>query len=379
MSNFMKNNMCGAEENLRRMAYPVLDVDLQAVRENAAVMTSLCADHGIDVAGVIKFSDGDLDIVKAYSDGGCRQIASSRTVHLKRIKQAMPEIRTMLIRIPMISEVEEAVQWSDISLNSEERVLQALDEAAGKYGRVHGVVLMQDVGDRREGIYGRDKVVELALSVEREMKHLHLAGIGASFACASGVLPDWDNLSELAGTAAQIESAIGRKLEIVSGGSSITLTLLACGKPIPPGINHLRIGGAIANPMGIRKNRGVHIEGMREDAFRLTAEIVEVADKPSAPAGARKNWAGQTIECEDRGIRRRALVALGSQDIGDPKQLIPQDAGMEIVGGSSDHTIIDVTDSARDLAPGDTITFRTYYMPMLYCFATRHVAIRHQR
>ncbi len=94
---------------------------------------------------------------------------------------------------------------------------------------------MQDVGDRREGIYGRDKVVELALSVEREMKHLHLAGIGAPFACASGVLPDWDNLSELAGTAAQIESAIGRKLEIVSGGSSITLTLLACGKPIPPG------------------------------------------------------------------------------------------------------------------------------------------------
>ena len=28
--------------------------------------------------------------------------------------------------------------------------------------------------------------------------------------------------------------------------------------------------------------------------------------------------------------------------------------------------------------PGDTISFRAFYMPLLYCFATRHVNIVHQ-
>lgn len=67
--------------------YPVLKVDLDAVRTNARVVCELCAGEGIEVAGVIKFSDGDLAIAQAYSSGGCRQIASSRTVHLKRIKE----------------------------------------------------------------------------------------------------------------------------------------------------------------------------------------------------------------------------------------------------------------------------------------------------
>ena len=95
---------------MSEMKYPILDVDLAAVEENARTMCKLCAGRGLDVAGVIKFSDGDLKIAKAYADGGCKQIASSRTIHLKEIKTAYPDITTMLIRIPMMSEVEEVVQ-----------------------------------------------------------------------------------------------------------------------------------------------------------------------------------------------------------------------------------------------------------------------------
>ena len=91
----------------RYRKYPVLEADLEAVRNNAEVMCRFCGERGISVAGVTKFSDGDLKIAKAYHDGGCSQIASSRTVQLKKIKKAMPEIETMLIRIPMISEAEE--------------------------------------------------------------------------------------------------------------------------------------------------------------------------------------------------------------------------------------------------------------------------------
>lgn len=145
-----------------KLRYPILDVDLGVIRNNASVMTNLCRRRGIDVAGVIKFSDGDLQIARAYHEGGCRQIASSRTVHLRRIKEAMPEVTTMLIRIPMPSEAVDVVRWCDLSLNSEESVLRALNEAAGKHDVVHGVVLMLDVGDRREGVYGEDRLLEMA-------------------------------------------------------------------------------------------------------------------------------------------------------------------------------------------------------------------------
>ena len=51
--------------------YPVLKVDLNKIKHNASVMTSFCIGRGISVAGVIKFSDGSLEIAKAYHDGGC--------------------------------------------------------------------------------------------------------------------------------------------------------------------------------------------------------------------------------------------------------------------------------------------------------------------
>ena len=362
--------------DLKHPVYPVLDVDLAVIKENAQVICTLCAARGITVAGVVKFSDGDFAITRAYADGGCEQIASSRTIHLERIKEADPEITTMLIRIPMLSEADRVVQCCDISLNSEESVLRRLNEAAREHDKVHSVVLMQDVGDRREGVYGRERLIQFALLVEKELKNLYLMGIGASFACVSGVLPDWDNLSDLAESAAQIEKLIGRKLEVVSGGSSISLTMVATGAPIPSGINHLRIGGAIANPIGMRVNRGVVIDGMREDAFKLTAEIVEVGEKPSPPGGSRKNWSGNIIEFEDKGVRKRAIAAVGSQDIGDCSQLIPRDPGVEVIAGSSDHTVLDVTESEREWKPGDTVSFSMFYMPLLQCFSTSHVAMR---
>lgn len=189
------------------------------------------------------------------------------------------------------------------------------------------------------------------------------------------MLPDQDNLSELADAAIAIETAIGRELEIVSGDSSITLTMLASGVPLPDKINHLRIGGSIANPMAIRQNRGVVIDGMREDTFTLTAEVVEVETKPPTAQGSGKNWAGQMVEREDRGTRTRAIIALGSQDIGDCKQLVPLNKNIEVIAGSSDHTVLDISEYKNEYSCGDVIDFRLYYMGLLYCFSTRHVRV----
>ena len=123
--------------------------------------------------------------------------------------------------------------------------------------------------------------------------------------------------------------------------------------------NHLRLGGSIANPMNMRIGRGLTFPDTREDTLRLTAEIVEIHEKASAPKGAStKNWAGQTVERVDKGRRLRAILAVGSQDVGDASVMIPELDGVEVVGHSSDHTIVDVSDTGRIWQSGDTLTFK---------------------
>ena len=155
------------------------------------------------------------------------------------------------------------------------------------------------------------------------------------------------------------------------------MTLLANGIELPEGINHIRVGGFIANPRTMREIRGVTLDGMCEDTFTLTAEIVEIQDKPSPVGSSGKNWAGQEIKVEDKGVRRRAILAIGSQDISSAATLHPLDEGIEFIGNSSDHTLFDITDSPKDWKVGDVMTFTVYYMNLLYSFATEHVNIKY--
>ena len=59
--------------------------------------------------------------------------------------------------------------------------------------------------------------------------------------------------------------------------------------------------------------------------------------------------------------------------MGDASGLIPVEPGIEIVGNSSDHTILDVTDTCRTWHTGDTVTFKLRYSPMLRAFSGKHV------
>ena len=359
--------------------YPALTVNLDAMRQNAQVLCDLCGKNNISVAGVIKFSDGDLQVAKAYADGGCAQLAVSRAKHLQAIKEAFPKKETFLTRGPTRGDLEATAKYADLSLHSDPDVLRLLNEEAGKWGTRPGIILMLDVGDLREGVDNIPELVELAALCE-SLPNLCLRGVGTNHACLNGVLPTWENLTFLIDGAEAVEQAIGRKLDIISGGSSINLLLLRDGvNKMPPRINHLRLGGSIANPMNIRLGRGLTFDGLREDSVSLTAEIVEIHEKASAPKGeSTKNWAGQVVQQVDKGRRMRAILALGSQDISDAKTLIPLDEGVEIIGCSSDHTIVDVTDTGKEWKSGDTLTFKVRYSNMLYAFTGDHISIEYQ-
>ena len=360
--------------------FPVMDINLDAIESNARVYCDLCGRNGISVAGVIKFSDGDLQIAKAYRDGGCAQLAVSRAKHLQQLKEAFPETETLLTRSPMRCELEATARYADLSLHSDPNVLLELQKEAEKWNATPGIILMIDVGDLREGVDSIAELVELAKLCEA-LPNLRLRGIGTSHACLNGILPNEESLSFFVEAAEAVERAIGRQLEILSGGSSINLLLLRDGiNRMPARINHLRLGGSIANPMNMRIGRDLTFPGTREDTLRLTAEIVEIHEKASAPKGvSTKNWAGQTVERVDKGRRLRAILAVGSQDVGDASVMIPELEGVEMVGYSSDHTIVDITDSSIPRKSGDTLSFKVRYANMLYSFAGEHVNIAYHR
>lgn len=360
---------------LREPRYPQLEVNLAGIRQNARAVTGYCTQRGITACGVIKFADGDLRVARAYYQGGCRQLASSRLPHLSAIRRALPKAQTVLLRLPMLAEVDEVVRWCDWSVHSQRETLERLQNAAAVQGKTHGVVLLLDVGDLREGVPTPAALYKLAMAVEREMPHLHLLGVGSTFTCFGSILPDRENLGVLLAAAKEIERGIGRRLEIISGGSSSSLALLQSAG-MPSGVNHLRIGGAIANPRAARLTRGIAIPGMCEGTFTLRAEVIEVEQKPSKPYGQTSvNWTGKAVKFADRGLRRRAILALGSQDIGDAGRLMARDEGVSVLGCSSDHTILDVQDSGRVWQVGDIAAFDLFYAPLLQIFSTRHVQI----
>ncbi len=124
---------------------------------------------------------------------------------------------------------------------------------------------------------------------------------------------------------------------------------------MPKEINHLRLGESIV--LGRNVLDRSPWPGTRQDTFRLLAEVVELERKPSMPIGDRgQNAFGETTEYVDRGIRLRAICNLGRQDA-VIDGLEPEDAGITIVGGSSDHLILDVEDAppARRAGPGDRL------------------------
>ena len=144
------------------MQTPCLHIDLGKIEHNARRIVGLCRRHGIDVAGVTKVTCGHPGVARAMLRGGVGTIADSRLENLRRLRADGVGARLMLLRVPPLSQVEAVVQGADISLNSELAVLAALSGAALQQGRVHDVILMVDLGDRREGILPRQAAIELA-------------------------------------------------------------------------------------------------------------------------------------------------------------------------------------------------------------------------
>ncbi len=341
------------------MAGPSIAIDLEAIAHNAHVLSERCRAHGITIAGVTKAVCGSPMVARAMLRGGVAGLADSRLDNIARLRRNGINAPIMMLRIPSISEADEVVRLCDASLNSEIAALRALDQAAVQQGAVHDVIVMLEMGDRREGVSAEElpRVCEVAMRAEG----LALAGIGANFMCTSGVLPSRDKLASLAMQAEAIEQRFGVTLRYVSGGNTANLPTLDSDPP-PAKINHLRLGASLL--LGENVRTGGTLAGLRDDAFTLEAELIEIKTKPSLPEGEIGTDAfGETPVFADKGERVRGIVNLGRVD--SPFQgLKPRAADIEIVAASSDHLIVDLTHAPR-FAVGDRLAFGLSYAALV--------------
>lgn len=346
--------------------FPRLEINLNKLYHNTIKVKELCDTEEISIAGVIKLTHGMKEIAETMIKGGCKYIATSRMNQIKKLKEIGIDKPLMLIRIPMISEVADIITYADISLNSEKETLSKLNEEAEKQGKIHKVIIMMDLGDLREGVFEEEEIINLASWVEKELSNIHLYGIGTNLGCYGAIVPTEVNLGKLCLVAEKIEGVIGRSLDIISGGATSSLTLLKDGK-MPKRVNNLRIGEGILVARDLDEIWEYDIADLYKDAFVLKAEVIEVKDKPSHPIGKIFIDAFcNTPTYDDRGIRRRALLGVGKQDLVNVDALKPMDSAIQIIGGSSDHLIIDVEDCKTQYKVGDIIEFNLAYQNILY-------------
>ncbi|MFR7985531.1 MAG: alanine/ornithine racemase family PLP-dependent enzyme, partial [Clostridia bacterium] len=235
----------------------------------------------------------------------------------------------------------------------------------------HKVVLMIDLGDLREGIfYQNETEIFAAAELVLKLEHLELYGIAVNLTCYGAIIPKHDNLSLLCQWAEKIENKFGIRLQMISGGNSSSIYLIERGE-LPEKINNLRLGESFL--LGNDTAYGTKLPGTTDDALILEAQIVELKEKPSLPVGeVGVDAFGQKPHYEDRGIIKRAIIAIGRQDT-DPDSMEPLDKGVDILGASSDHMILDVTKSEIPYKVGDIVSFKLGYGGMLACATSPYV------
>ena len=284
-------------------------------------------------------------------------IGDSRIENIEAMRRAKVQASMTLIRSPMLSHVDQVVTHADVSLNTELEVIRALSSAAQTAGRTHGIVLMIELGDLREGIMPAD--IENAVRETLRCPNVVIKGIGTNLACRSGVSPDEKNMAELSALADSIDATFGPMLGIVSGGNSANLEWALSGADTGR-INDLRLGESIL--LGRETLHRRPIDGLHTDAITLIAEVIESKTKPSQPWGEIAQTAfGTAPSATDRGHISQAILALGKQDT-DPAGLHPP-PGISILGASSDHLVVE--SGADRLALGAEVAFQVNYSALI--------------
>ena len=343
--------------------YPKLFVNLKAIGENYLKIKKECETSRIELIPVVKVVRGDRNIVRTLHSLGANVIADSRIKNIIDYKDI--KVKKLLLRSPSFSEIDSVVELTDYSLETEMVTIEKIASSCKKNGKKHGVIVMVEVGELREGLMPED-VVPFVKKIT-SFSNIEFLGLGTNTTCFSGIIPDNKNLKVLYDLKLKIEEE-GIKVKILSGGGTNLLRMI-WNKKIPDFINQIRVGEGIF--LGVDAIKREPLSGLRQDTFRLDTELIEVKKKPSLPWGERtKDAFEEAVEFKDEGIMIRGIASIGRQDI--ILSGIKEDESIKIIGASSDHMVLNLNKSPS-LKVGDIISFRLNYAGVLSSFTSPYV------
>ena len=342
------------------MVLPRVIIDIPKVVYNFQSIQRLCRQMGVVLTGVVKGIAGDFKIVEALVAVGLKELGDSRIENLERFS-VFPEVNRVLLRMPGLNGLDRVVRFTDISLNAEPEAIAALD----RLGVRHRILLMLDLGDRREGVL--ESEINGVARFCKDLSNIEVIGVGANFSCFAGVKPGPEKLKALVNIAAVLKDEFHLPVQYVSGGNSSSLPMLYSGTLIP-GINHLRIGEGIL--LGRETLTGRLLPNLFSDAFLVEAEVLQSQWKP-ARADGETGWdaLGRKPEIPEVEDGFRTLVNLGQQDT-PLSGLTPLEPGIRILGGSSDYLVLA---SERRLRVGSILHFSPNYWSLLALMTSPYV------
>jgi ornithine racemase len=347
----------------------------EKLKHNYTFLNTLFKERNIEWGVVTKLLCGNTIYLKEVINLGAREMHDSRISNLKEIKKLDPNIQTSYIKPPSKRNIEQIVKFADVSFNTEIYTIQMLSEEAKRQNKNHGIIIMIEMGDLREGVLGEELLsfYEQVFSLE----NIEIRGIGTNLNCLSGVMPTQDKLIQLSLYKQLIEAKFNVKIPWVSGGTSVAIPLMLKNAR-PMAVNHFRVGEALFFAKDLFT--GETIDGMHDDVFRLYAEIIEITEKPNNPTGELgENVAGNVYEVnEDVDLSEtslRAILDFGLLDM-QPQYLTPTDESITIIDSSSDMTVIDISNSKKKYKVGDLVTFNLQYMGALYLLNSDYIEKR---
>lgn len=343
--------------------YPKLFINLKAIGENYLKIKKKCELSGIELVPVVKVVRGDENVVRTLVSLGANVIADSRIKNIINYKDI--KVRKLLLRSPSFSEIDSAVELTDYSLESELKTIEKIALSCRKKGKKHGVIVMVEIGELREGLMPEDVLpfVKKLLT----FSNIEFIGLGTNTTCFSGIIPDYKNLKVLYDLKTKLEEQ-GIKVNVLSGGGSNLLKMIWDWK-IPSFINQIRVGEGIF--LGVEAINREPIPSLRQDTFRLDVELIEVKKKPSLPWGKRTRDAfEEEVKFEDEGLMIRGIASIGRQDI--ILSGIKSDENLKIIGASSDHLVLNLN-RVPSLKVGDIISFRLNYAGVLTSYTSPYI------
>ncbi len=174
-------------------------------------------------------------------------------------------------------------------------------------------------------------------------------------------------MTELSELATTLEKEFELDLEIMSGGHSANYDWYQSTGQVGR-VNNLRLGESIF--LGLETAHRNPIPGLHTGVFKLITEVIESKKKPSLPFGETCQDAfGEKPRFLNRGIRNRAIIALGKQDT-QISGLISENH-LTLLGASSDHIIFD--NEKHKYGVGDEIRFNLDYGGLLSAMTSSYI------